>query len=1017
MYKDLGKVVIRKPLYNYSTLFSLDGETKSLEDLVIQKLDDPVFLEAIYWTSQDLYTLIQRFKKDELLKEKRDRLFITLQKYIIRASTRCTPYGIFAGCSISNIRTDNSDFDYKIFRRARIDMGLLYELIQVILEEDCILEYLSYQLNNSIYQSGKSYRYVETVYKEGKVEYQTASVERSELLDILLQQVKEKKLIESDDIFQIIGNDIAEEDRKMFFRELIESQLLLSELFVALTDPFPLDRLKKILLRIVPHTSLKIHQYLDVIIKLVKTLNCINQSDLGELPINLIEDCCSELKTLGIEVKQEHLFHIDLWNPHKQADQFPQYFLKDIQQATEVLARLTATSSLHEAQLKKFRQLFSEKYGDREIPLLEAIDMEKGIGFPAQSKLGNVSYNEICDLISSSSKNRVLPTERHSMAIENWLQKKVREANEQGAIEIDITKADVSQFENQMDKMAPEISVMGTLLPAGKVLLENLGGSNNLSLLGRFAYIDEKLSSLCRSETSRLEKETDVIYAEIVHLTEGRVANISRKTGLFSHQILYLAYSDPKDTTVSIMDLLLSVQHDELILRCRKTSKRVIPVLTNAHNFLRSNIPVYHFLASLQHQGRPGLGIHWGSWSNFHRFLPRIRTGNVVLQRAKWQIMQEDIHLIFKSPNPNNTLAKYIEKWCIPRFVSIQDGDNELFLDIEKPDYLNLLLQELKRKNKLILVEWLFESPSSGAREQFIRQFVLPLQKENVRFRDIISSLSEDIPQSFAPGSEWIYFKLYCGASISDELLLYVVKPAIAFLLKEKIIDKAFFIHYTDPHYHLRVRMHFTEKDSIFHFSEAMALVQKYAKAYLEDGRIWKLQLDTYQREVGRYGVLYMENTEEAFFYDTMTFLDFLQEDRFQDDHQYRFALGLNNIDNWLSLFSKSLEEKMIFCSAMANAFAHEYDKETGYQVDQFYRGSMGENINMLNESIQSTLLFDQRAVKLRRLKLPQENLASYIHMSMNRWFSVDQRLMEYVSYRFMEKQYKKILFQEKNEI
>ncbi|WP_430981164.1 lantibiotic dehydratase C-terminal domain-containing protein [Sphingobacterium kitahiroshimense] len=48
---------------------------------------------------------------------------------------------------------------------------------------------------------------------------------------------------------------------------------------------------------------------------------------------------------------------------------------------------------------------------------------------------------------------------------------------------------------------------------------------------------------------------------------------------------------------------------------------------------------------------------------------------------------------------------------------------------------------------------------------------------------------------------------------------------------------------------------------------------------------------------------------------------------------------------------------------------------------------------------------------------LAQENLASYIHMSINRWFSGDQRLMEYFSYRFLEKQYKKAIFQRKNAI
>ncbi|MGB3066491.1 thiopeptide-type bacteriocin biosynthesis protein [Sphingobacterium thalpophilum] len=97
------------------------------------------------------------------------------------------------------------------------------------------------------------------------------------------------------------------------------------------------------------------------------------------------------------------------------------------------------------------------------------------------------------------------------------------------------------------------------------------------------------------------------------------------------------------------------------------------------------------------------------------------------------------------------------------------------------------------------------------------------------------------------------------------------------------------------------------------HFSRAMDLMQRSAKAYLDDGRIWKLRLDTYQREIARYGVDHIENTETAFFYDTLSLLDILENESFQEDEQYRFSLNLHNIGNWLSLFKKSLEDKMIF--------------------------------------------------------------------------------------------------------
>lgn len=1013
MYKDFGKVVIRKPLYAYNILFSNNGETRSLKELVIQFLNDPIFLESIYWTSQDLYEQIQRYKNNDLGSKKTDRLFKSLQKYIIRSATRCTPYGIFAGCSIVDIGSENLDANEETYRKARIDMNLLFQLVKIISKKDQFIDKVSYQLNNSTYRSGKTYRFVETLWKQGKVEYQTASIERTYLLDTLVENVEQRGRINMNEIFNMIGTDVEYEDKKSFFYDLLESQILISELFAALTEPSPLDTIREKLIRISPQLSDTTDLHLQVINTLTTTLDRINQSNLGEIPTDQIDKCLNQLKNIGIETKQEHLFHIDLWNPDTQADRFSPLFLNDIHQAIGILAKLSATSSLHEFQLNKFKQLFSEKYGDKEIPLLKAVDMEQGIGFPAQSKLGNITYNEISDLVSSVSKNRISSIDRQTIPFEQWLQKKIRNAFETGSYEIEISKSDVSDFETQIDKIAPEISVMGTLLPSGKLLIENIGGANNFSLLGRFAYMDEKLNAHCRSEANRLENEQEIIYAEIVHITEGRVANISRKTGLFTHQITYLAYSDQHDKTILLNDLLLSIRQDKLILHCKRTGKQVIPVLTNAHNYSKSDIPAYHFLASLQHQERLSLEIQWGNWANWLRFVPRIQTGSVIIQRAKWQIMAEDIRIIFDSLNPIDALSGFLKTWSVPPFVSIQDGDNELFLDIEKNDYLNLLLHELKGRIKLTLVEWLFDITSTD-QKTLIRQFILPLRKNVVQPNHSILRSTKEIQYTFAPGSEWIYFKLYCGASFSNELLLTVIKPIITTLLKEKIIDKAFFIHYTDPHYHIRFRMHFIQKDNMKHFSKAIDLMQRNTKDYLDNGRIWKLQLDTYQREIERYGLDHIENAETTFFYDTLSFLELLQDERFQEDEQYRFSLNLHNIDNWLSLFNMSLKDKMIFCSEMANAFANEYNKEIAYRIDQFYRSSLGKNMMMLDHTPESTWPLLQRDNQMDKLNLPQENLASYIHMSSNRWFPSDQRLMEYISYCFMTKQYKKALFQGK---
>jgi hypothetical protein len=122
-------------------------------------------------------------------------------------------------------------------------------------------------------------------------------------------------------------------------------------------------------------------------------------------------------------------------------------------------------------------------------------------------------------------------------------------------------------------------------------------------------------------------------------------------------------------------------------------------------------------------------------------------------------------------------------------------------------------LDEIKTPNSAKLTEWLYDSTVSldVKSEITIQQFILRLHKRKpvhlLPFNppnDLKTIQLKTIQRTFEPGSEWLYFKIYLSAKFSDNILLNIVKPAINVLLKERIITKAFFIRYTDPHYHIR---------------------------------------------------------------------------------------------------------------------------------------------------------------------------------------------------------------------
>src|SRR5262249_45790050 len=107
------------------------------------------------------------------------------------------------------------------------------------------------------------------------------------------------------------------------------------------------------------------------------------------------------------------------------------------------------------------------------------------------------------------------------------------------------------------------------------------------------------------------------------------------------------------------------------------------------------------------------------------------------------------------------------------------------------------------------------------------------------------------VKRSFPPGSEWLYVKLYSGPATADQVLREVVRPAVERALGSGAADGWFFLRYGDPDWHLRLRFH-GAPDRLH--GEVLPLVQAAAAPLCGDGRLWRVQLDVYQREVERYG-------------------------------------------------------------------------------------------------------------------------------------------------------------------
>ncbi len=267
------------------------------------------------------------------------------------------------------------------------------------------------------------------------------------------------------------------------------------------------------------------------------------------------------------------------------------------------------------------------------------------------------------------------------------------------------------------------------------------------------------------------------------------------------------------------------------------------------------------------------------------------------------------------------------------------------------------------------------------------------------------------INRTFILGDEWLYYKIYCGKRTADGVLTDVLKPLTEDLLRENVIDQWFFIRYSDPKPHLRVRFRIKE------ISYLNIVIQKFKTAilpYIDNELVWCVQTDTYQRELERYGVHTILEAERFFNIDSTICLNALT---LIEDDNLLFLFALRYIDTILNAFNFNLDTKIHFTKHNFNLFKTEFnaDKHLNKQLNVKYQ-NLRPSITafMTNPQEDYRVLIDFLSSKepslnaiaitvITGLKKEQisldDILASYIHMMVNRLFRDKQRIYELVCY------------------
>lgn len=275
-----------------------------------------------------------------------------------------------------------------------------------------------------------------------------------------------------------------------------------------------------------------------------------------------------------------------------------------------------------------------------------------------------------------------------------------------------------------------------------------------------------------------------------------------------------------------------------------------------------------------------------------------------------------------------------------------------------------------------------------------------------------------EIKRDFVPGGEWLYLKIYSGPKTIEQILINDLYPLISQSIDSNLIDSFFFIRFTDPEYHIRLRFHSPIPENLM---KLLQILHSYFDRYKRQLLVSSIVIDTYSREIERYGANYIIDAEQLFYWDSTLICKYLSNHQLDD--QKRWLTSTYVIDALLNLCNISLTDRIAFCEHASRSYNVEIfgnpsmgDKQWGmmfrekrFEMKPVLEGAIAqEDAALLNDFNCKAQTFTSK-IKNYNYDEHYQLLSSIIHMHVNRMFRTKQRLNECAIYNLLYRYYKSL--------
>ena len=387
------------------------------------------------------------------------------------------------------------------------------------------------------------------------------------------------------------------------------------------------------------------------------------------------------------------------------------------------------------AYLIAYRRLFAQRYGaHREVPVLQLLDPNFGLGPPAIHGPLSAGGLGIAPARWARRNDALMELATHA------LRDRRRSVDLDDEMIERLETWDGSALPPSVDLYVSVSATSRDALDAGEfhvVVGPNVGSLAAGRGLGRFTdLLAGARDALRRAAEAEEARAPQHLWAELTYQPRHlRLGNVSIRPNVRAHEIPVGVSAGPDSMhVVPLGELVVGVRDERFYVRWPAAGRDV--TITAGHMLSPVRAPaVCRFLSEIGRDGCCQLaGFGWGPAAGFP-FLPRVQVGRIVLSLAQWRLTGGTLPEAGRGQQTfEHALARWRTRWRVPSHVYLSAGDNRLLLDLcdgSQADQLRRALRQLRGHGTLMLTEvfpdlehaWV----EDAAGRHFVTEFVLPL--------------------------------------------------------------------------------------------------------------------------------------------------------------------------------------------------------------------------------------------------------------------------------------------------